>query len=164
MFNWFKKLFGKEEQKQVQVVDSGSVAVQYGGDITISTPGSIHLSAKTIEAPVVSEADRVLAAIKARKPVQSTQTVRRNPAPHASAPISPSRSRGASARRRDDYIDNSPSLVDYAIIHAATSPSYDSSPSYSSSSSSYDSCSSSSSSSYDSGSSSSDSGSCGGGD
>ena len=158
MFNWLKKLFGKEE-KQKQVVDSGRVSIQAGGDVTISTPGSIHLTAKTVEV-AASEGERILAAIRARKPVHSTPTVRRNPAPHASAARSPSRS-SSDYRRRDDY-DTSPNIVDYAVIHAATSSSYDSgSSSCRSSSSSYDSGSSSSS--YDSGSSSSDSGSCGGG-
>lgn len=47
MFNWLKKLLGKEEQKQV--VNSGRVEIDAGGSIIVSTPGSIHLSARTIE-------------------------------------------------------------------------------------------------------------------
>lgn len=91
----------------------------------------------------------------------------RNPAPHASAPRSPST---VTRRDRDDerYVDSGPSVLDYAIMSAVINSDTSSS---SSSSSSYESCSSSSydsgssSSSYDSGSSSSDSGgSCGGGD
>ncbi len=171
MFKWFTNLFRKEEpKKQEQVVESGRIAIQADGNIVVSTPGRIELSAKTVEvkAPQVPRPPQ--------RTVSSSQTASRaarKPTQTASRPA-PSTSRSSSSsRRRDDDSYTSDLLNPLNPI----SPVYVGNNDYSSPSSSSDSCSSSrsdsysssssydsgSSSSYDSGSSSSDSGSCGGG-
>lgn len=188
MLNWFKKLFGSEEKKQVQnVVGRGAIGIQSASDVYVNKVP--NATTKAAIAEVEARTPSYTTGLNTIDEIQSRGRSQRTPStPRVNVIAAPqTRYDSASPARRDivedSFSPNAGILNPFSPVSIYDSPSNDVSystkyetspscdtPSYSSrnddscssSSSSYSS--SDSSSSYDSGSSSSDSGSCGGGD